>query len=231
MPQLSRDDLEVLLRVPLFSGLKQELLETLIDGAQVRTITAGAVLFLQGDPADRFYAILNGWVKLWRETVAGGETVVGIFTQGESFAEAAIFDSARYPVNAEIVASARLLSIPARPFIGAIERDPGLAVHMLACMSRHMRGLVAQLEQVQARSAAQRVAAFLLRLGPAVQSSQLIELPYDKSLVAARLGMRPETFSRALSQLRDTGIEVKGGLVLIPDTAELARFCEDEPGP
>lgn len=231
MPQLSLEDWEALRAIPLFAGLPRQSIEGIIDRARVAKRGSGAVLFLQGDPADRFYVVLDGWVKLWRETAAGEETVVGIFTRGESFAEAAIFDSGSYPVNAETVAPVRLLSVPAKPLIDAIGSDQQMALRMLASMSRHMRGLVAQLEQVQARSAAERVAVFLLRLGPDGQDTHDIELPYDKSLVAARLGMRPETFSRALLQLRKIGVEVAGSHVTVPDTGVLRRFCADEPGP
>ncbi|MDJ0949186.1 MAG: Crp/Fnr family transcriptional regulator [Alphaproteobacteria bacterium] len=231
MPKLAAADWDLVSAVPLFSGLERETLFPLLANARVRPYSPGAVLFLQGDPAERFFIVLNGWVKLWRETAAGDETVLGIFTRGESFAEAAIFDSARYPVNAEVVAAADLVTVPARPFINAIRSDPVLALRMLGSMSRHMRRLVAQLEQVQSRSAAQRVAGFLLRLRPAAPDSQVIELPYDKSLVAARLGMRPETFSRALQRLRDIGVEVQGGLVTVADVGALQQFCQDEPGP
>lgn len=228
MQSIAESDWEVLRRVPLFAGLEREALKTLLGPANLKSYGAGSVLFLQDDPADRFFAIMSGWVKLWRETPAGGETVVGVFSRGDTFAEAAIFDSRRYPVNAEVVEPARILVVPAEPFLRALRDDCELALRMLGSMSRHMRGLVAQLEQVQAKSAPQRVAGFLLRLQHDGTQPNAIRLPYDKSLLAARLGMRPETFSRALSKLRGLGVEAQGALVSVPDPASLRRFCEED---
>lgn len=224
--RLKDEDLVVLCRAPLFEGLPQSGVEKLVSRGSVEIAPRGRVLFLHGDPADRFYAVLDGWVKLWRETAAGDETVVGLFTRGETFAEAAMFDARIFPVNAEVAESARLLAIPAEPFIKELEADFDLVLRILGSMSRHMRGLVAQLEQVHARSAPQRVAGFLLRLQPEIAGSVAIRLPFDKSLVAARLGMRPETFSRALMKLRGFGVESEGNAIVIPDPAELRRFCE-----
>lgn len=225
---IATEDWELLRRSPLFAGLDQATLATLLGSAYVKDFPGGMMLFCQDDPADRFFAILGGWIKLWRETPSGGETVVGVFSRGDTFAEAAIFDSARYPVNADIVDGARLLVIPAAPFLAALRADPELGLRMLGSMSRHLRRLIVQLEQVQAKSAPQRVASFLLRLHRGDALSAAITLPYDKSLLAARLGMRPETFSRALSKLRDLGVRAQGSVVTIADPMSLRRFCEDD---
>jgi len=162
--------------------------------------------FFQEERAESFFVVLNGWVKLSRETVEGDEYVIGMFSRGESFAEAAIFDSGRFPVTAEAVEPARVLVVPAKPFMETISLDPQLAMSMLATMSRRLRHLVTQVEQLQAKSAPQRVGAFLLRLSDGVDGAITVQLPYDKSLIAARLGMKPETFSRALAKLRHLGI-------------------------
>lgn len=228
MQSLTESDWQVLRRAPLFAGLEREALKSLLDPAFIKSYAAGSVLFLQDDPADRFFAIMFGWVKLWRETPSGGETVVGVVSRGDTFAEAAIFDSRSYPVNAEVVEPARILVVPAKPFLRALRHDSELALRMLGSLSRHMRGLVAQLEQVQAKSAPQRVAGFLLCLHHDGARPIEIRLPYDKSLLAARLGMRPETFSRALSKLRCLGVEAQGALVSVSDPASLRRFCEED---
>ena len=77
--------------------------------------------FFQEERAESFFVVLNGWVKLSRETVEGDEYVIGMFSRGESFAEAAIFDSGRFPVTAEAVEPARVLVVPAKPFMETIE--------------------------------------------------------------------------------------------------------------
>lgn len=69
-----------------------------------------------------------------------------------------------------------------------------------------------------------RLADFLLKLTPEEGDSATIELPWDKALVAARLGMQPETLSRSLAKRRRIGVETEGSRVLIRDLAGLRRF-------
>jgi CRP-like cAMP-binding protein len=223
--KLSQQDADVIRRVPLFSGLPEPGLATLLAGATVQEAGPREILFLQGDPADRFYAVLEGWVKLYRQTPNGDETVIGIVTRGETFAEAAMFGSGRFPVNAESVAPTRLVCMPARQVMAELRRDFDLTRNILAAMSRHLRDLVQQVEQLKSKSASQRVGNFLLLLIDDHSKPAPIQLPYDKLLIAARLGMTPETFSRALAKLRDLGVRSEGNAVVVPEPAALHSYC------
>ena len=232
---MDRQDLEILGRVPLFAGLGEARLTDLLQGASVRAHPKGQLLFQQGDPADRFYVVLSGWVKIFRLTPDGDQAVMGLFARGESFAEAAMFMGGHFPASAEVVEEARLLRIESRPFEKRLHAEPGIAVSMLASVSRRMHYLVGQIEQLQVRSGTQRVADFLLKLCPAREGSADIALPYDKSLIASRLGMKPESFSRALARLRGLGVHSERSHVSVSDVALLVDFCEGgsirAPGP
>ena len=223
---LAAADEALLAALPLFEGLEPALLRTLLADASVRRHARHTTLFLQGEPADRFYVVLDGWVKLFRATPDGHETVIAAFTRGESFAEAASFAEGVFPVSAEVVEEARLLSLPTASFVGRLRKNPALAVNMLASMSRHLRGLVQQVEQRTVESTTRRLSAFLLKLCPEEHGSAAIDLPTEKALVAARLGMRPETLSRALAKLRALGLETHERQVVVPDIDALRRFAE-----
>jgi len=220
------EDEALLATLPLFEGLEPALLRTLLADASIRRHARHTVLFLQGEPADRFYVVLDGWVKLFRATPDGHEAVIAVFTRGESFAEAASFAEGVFPVSAEIVEEARLLVVPAAAFTSRLRRDPALAVNMLGSMSRHLRGLVQQLEQRTIKSSTQRLSAFLLKLCPEGRAAATIDLPTEKALVAARLGMQPETLSRALAKLRAAGVETRERQVVVPDTGALRHLAE-----
>lgn len=85
--------------------------------------------------------------------------------------------------------------------------------------------MVGQIEQLQVRSGTQRVADFLLKLCSIGDGPAPISLPYDKSLIASRPGMKPESFSRALARLRDLGVCRDRSHVSIADAAALAEYC------
>lgn len=138
-----------------------------------------------------------------------------------------MFMGGPFPASAEVTEEARLLSIQSEPFRKRLHAEPEIAVAMLASVSRRMHYLVGQIEQLQLRSGTQRVAHFLLKQCPAREGPAEIVLPYDKSLIASRLGMKPESFSRALARLRDLGVRTARSHVSISDTAALAKYCEN----
>lgn len=224
--RLTAPDRDLVRRVPLFAGLPPDMLDRLLEPARVENAPRGKLLFAQDTPASRFYVILVGWVKLYRSAADGGESVVHVFTRGDSFAEAAIFAGGQYPVSAATASGARLLSIPASPFLEVLEQEPAVARNMLAAMSRHLRQLVTRLEQVQSQSAAARLAGFLLTLIDEDDRQEAeVRLPIDKALLAARLGMQPETLSRALGRMREAGVEVHGERIRVPDVARLRELA------
>jgi CRP-like cAMP-binding protein len=111
-----------------------------------------------------------------------------------------------------------------------LRNDANIALSMLASTSRHMRHLVSQIEQQRAKSAPQRRGDFLLRMHPAPDRPSLIRLPYDKSILVGRLGMKPEILSRALGRLREVGVETQGKDLLVTDFDALKKFSGPELG-
>ena len=198
----------------------------MLSDAWVQEFERGHVLFIQGEPAERFYVVFEGWVKLFRETISGDESVIAVFAAGESFAEAAMFDKAEYPVSAVTVEDSRLLVVPADSFMLRLKDNSDYALNMMAAMSRHLRTLVRQIEQLAAKSSTQRVAGFLVRLCPSGCGSAIVRLPLEKSLIAGRLGMQPETFSRSLKKLQTLGVTNRRSDVRIDDVAALRDYSE-----
>ncbi len=206
--------------------MSQETAEKIIGTQSVRVFPKGALLFHQGEPANAFYVMLDGWVKIYRITPDGSEAVVGVFRRGETFAEAVIFLGGRYPVTAEVVTTSRLLRIDGEVLRQRIHEQPDLAFSMLASSSYHLKFLVEQIEQIKLMSGPQRLGDFLLKLCVKPQGSETIELPYEKSLIANRLGMKPESLSRALSKLKPLGVNVDRETVFISDVRALRQFVE-----
>lgn len=227
---LSAAELAMIGKLPLFAGIERAQLGALLAGAVVRRYERNAMLFLRGEPASRFYVVLEGWIRLFRGTPDGQESTIGVFGPGESVAEAALLGRGQYPVSGIVVAPARLLSVPGRGLIEQVRQNPDLALNLLSSMFVHLRQLVRQVEQLTSRSSTQRVADFLLRLCPESQPRAELELPLDKALVAARLGMQPETFSRSLARLRSVGVRTRGSAITIGDVAQLRRYAERKPG-
>lgn len=225
---ITEQDHDVLANLPLFAGLSPVALRSLLADSWVQSFARNTLLFLQDDPAVRFYVIFDGWVKLYRSTEDGEESVIAVFSSGESFAEAAIFDQGVYPVSAALVEDSRLLVVPAGPFVKSLSENGEYALKIMASMSRHLRSLVRQVEQLTLRSSTERVAGFLIHLCPEESGPTVIRLPLDKALIAGRLGMQPETFSRSLAKLRPLGVRSTGGVVSIADVSALRQASQGQ---
>jgi hypothetical protein len=53
-------------------------------------------------------------------------------------------------------------------------------------------------------------------------------LPYDKVLIAGRLGLTPESLSRAFARLRSIGVVVDASHVVVKDVAKLRQLANDD---
>lgn len=218
---ITSTDLRRLGRVPLFTGLVPDDMRKLLATSSIRRYPDQTTLFMEGEPAQRFFVVMEGWVKLYRLCEDGHEVVISVISPGESFAEAAIFDSHVYPVSAATIADTRLLVVSADTLIRELRENMNFTFNMLASMSRHLRSSITLLHQLSAMSSTERLADFLLGLCNGTQGEAKLTLPMDKSLIAARLGMQPETFSRALAKLKSVGVRNTGPDIIVEDVDRL----------
>ena len=223
---LSTHDWDIVMRAPLFKAMGLAISRTMIGDRSPRTYARGETIFQQGEPADGFFCVLEGWAKLYRLREDGEEVVVAIFSTGETFAEVAMFLGGRYPASCEAVMPSRILKVDAANLRRAVLAEPQLAFDMLAAASLRLRQLVDEIEQLKARTAPQRIADFFVKLAGATSGAATVALPYEKALIASRLGMKPESFSRALGRLAELGVAVDRESVFIPDVERLAAFAE-----
>ena len=195
--------------------------------ATVKHFPKGKILFLHKESAECFYIIAEGWIKLFRETLDGDEAVVDVLNKGHLFGETALFAKRRYPYSAQVAEDATLLTVPLALLQQQLEQNHSLAIQMAATASQLRQRQDKELEHRDLQTAPQRIGCFLLRLyNPDMDDPSILHLPYDKTLIASHLGMKAETFSRALACLRkETSIDVYGATVKIANLDQLAHYC------
>ena len=219
------EDLAIIGATPLFSGLTGEHAAPILRNTSVRSFDEDTLLFSAGDPADRFYVALKGSVRLFALTPDGDEAIIEIVGAGHTFAEAAIFGLAWYPVNGEAMAGARVAAVSVAPLLETLRTDSTLATHMLSSLYRWQLHLLAEIRRLKGQSPAQRLAWFLVSLAEGAERTAHVRLPYRKSILAGRIGITPESLSRALARLADLGVESKGDEVVLHDIPALRQFC------
>ena len=213
----------------LLAAAPESVARAVLETARLRNFARGETIFLQGERASAIYIVADGWVKLYRIAPSGTEAVVGVFTKGASFGEAVAFRHDTYPVAAEAVTDTSLIRIEADAFLRQIRENPEVAISILSATFVHLHGLVAQVEALKAQTGAQRVAEFLLELAPCPDGACEVTLPYDKVLIAGRLGMKPESLSRAFARLKEQGVSIRQNLASIEDIGALRDYVEEDP--
>lgn len=218
--------IEDLRRSFLFADLSEAQLQRIAQHAVRVQLDEGDALFQQGDPAKRFYLVRSGQIKLFRLSPAGNEKVVDIVMPGGTFAEALMFlDRPHYPVGAQALQRSEVISIDAVDFAEMLRGSVETCFVMMGSMSQRLRGLVREIDELSLHSATCRVAAYLVKQAP--PQAESFELPVAKQIVASRLSVKPETFSRIIKNLSDGGvIQVAGSRVTIRDRAALNTAAE-----
>ena len=223
---MTETSLSTIKSIALFKNCDDAFIESLHQNAAVQKLSKGQVVFINHDPAERFYVVLSGWVKLFRETLDGAQAVVDILPASHMFGETSIFENDTYPYSAEAAEPARVLSMPLSLLKTEIKTNSKLALDMLSSMAHYRKQQAQEIEHLSLQNAAQRIGCFLLRLADQDANGPVqIHLPYDKTLVAARLGMQPETFSRALAKLKTaTSIDVQGATISLESLNQLVNY-------
>ncbi len=196
--------------VPLFQGLTGDALAAIVGEAVRREARAGEVFFREGDPADAFFVVVAGSVKLAQVSPAGHVVVLRLVGAGAAFGGAAAFGEAEYPVTAEAASDATVLEWTGTAMAALMERHPRFALNLLRFIAARLRDLQVQFRQLATERVERRVAHALLRLvqhaGRRVEAGVLIDLPLTREDVAQMTGTTLYTVSRILSGWESAGI-------------------------
>lgn len=205
MPNRKLNVREYLARLPLFNELLAEELEAIASATTERSLARGDLVFRRGDPCVGFHIVVYGQVKLAFISPGGQEKVVELVGPGHSFGEALMFMEKAYIVTATALADTLLLHVPASVVFAELERDTRFARKMLAGLSRRIHGLISDVEAYSLSSGTQRVIGYLLKEEPSSDGAR-VHLAVSKNILASRLNLTPEHFSRILGDLVDQGL-------------------------
>lgn len=214
-----------LARMPLFAAMSPLELARIAEGTTEMHVDRGDMIFQRGDPCTGFHLVIYGQVKLAAGAANGAEKIIELIGPGHSFGEALMFMEKPYIVSATALADTLLLHVSSEAVFDGIARDASFARRMLAGLSRRMHGLICDLESYALRSGTQRVIGYLLQ-DESTADGASVTLPVSKAVVASRLNLTPEHFSRILSDLSAHGyVTVQGRVVTILSIEGLREYA------
>lgn len=221
------DTISLLQQVPLLGVLSEPELQRIAAATAQQRAMPGTRLFRRGDACAGFHVVVQGRVKLVLESSDGAEKVMEICGPGQSFGEAVMFLQKPYYVSAEVLEPSLLLHIGKGAVFAEIDGNPDFAKRMLAGLSMRLHHLVGDLESFTLRDGTHRVATYLLEAkdeGVPVGPFE-VRLPVSKGVLASKLNITREHFSRILHELSTAGlVHVQGPVIRVLDAVKLRRY-------
>ncbi|MEJ0018985.1 MAG: cyclic nucleotide-binding domain-containing protein [Acetobacteraceae bacterium] len=212
--------------VPLFEPLDTALCQRIQAITQVVAVEADQVLAQQGAMPESFHILLEGQVALASTAADGTTALIEVLHPIDHFVLASVLTRLPYLVTARTVTRARLFAIDALGLLDLVEQEASLANTLLRSVSREFRTMLRQVRDLKLRTAAQRLGCYLLaRVKDSEAQKADFRLPFDKGLLAARLGCRQENLSRAFATLRAYGVETHGSRVILHDIPKLKALA------
>lgn len=222
--RLNSRDRNILVKTPIMASLGQAALARMLDIASAISIETRDILFREGEQADSFYCVLSGYVRLYRLNKDGREADIRICGPGESFAECLLYLGPNYRYNAQAAESVTVARFDLAKVRAAAEQDLDISRAITRSLAQHLLSTMDCVANDRLQTAPQRVAHYLLDNCPKDGTSASIRLPFQKSLLAGKLGLAPEALSRAFSSLRRAGVTVRGRLIQINDINALKQI-------
>lgn len=220
---ITEDDWGVIRRSMLFERLPEGTARALLAGAEILPLAKGVRFCSHAEAAVHCHIVVHGLIKIYR---SGGEdtaTIIAMHGPGRTFMLAESLAGGAYTANAETAVASRVLRLDATGLRARIAADNALALAMLASASVHLRTMIAHVEELKTMTGPERLIDFLINLAGQGSGRAEVSLPYEKHLIANYLGMKPESFSRALSMLKAQGVHVNRERIMIADMGKLRR--------
>lgn len=201
-----------------------------LDCARIEsTYMADEIVFRRGDPCEGLFCVRSGILALWKSNSDGASVITRLVHAGETLGYRTLFAGGRFASTAIPITEARLCFIPSEVVWGVLEEHPPVSRRFLKHLSQKL--MVAEDNRLErsALSMRARLAGILLELGDRLgtddgEDGLTFELPLTRQDLAAMLGVRPESVTRAIRSLGEAGLAlVSGRRVSIPSVHAIAQ--------
>ena len=224
---------DILGAIPLFAGLRQPELEALAQRLRQRRYKENEAIFHRDDPGAAMYLIVSGRVKIHNEGADGTDIIITVFKGGEFFGELSLLDGSERSADATTMEPTEMLMLTRGDLEATIERNPRIAMNMLASLATRIRTSNVSIESLSALDVKGRVARVLLDLserhGEKVDGGTRINAKLTQSELAALVGASRESVNKQIGKFRRLGIlayDADKQRLILRKSAELRKHCE-----
>ncbi|MBX7541368.1 Crp/Fnr family transcriptional regulator [Qipengyuania sphaerica] len=208
----------------LFSALESALQSHLLRLSQLRTFTDGQIIQQRGDPADGFWLIEEGAVRVGQFLPEGEFRAVALLGPGDSYGELAVFSGKPRIVDAISRGESRVRLVAARPFLDALGNYPASSRALLGALSEQLQDTLSILAGLRHGTNPARLAGLLATMAGDAPDEASVTITQQE--LADLLGVTRATANAALRDLEKRRLVKRGyGTIAIPDRDALSRFA------
>lgn len=208
----------------LFAGLSDDQMDAVIHTSHMVRLEENQQLFYAGQEAQSFFLVHSGRIKLFLTSAEGAEKVLHIVGPRETFAEAIMFmQSTIYPINASALTDSELIVFSNKTFIEILRNSVDTCFRLLGDMSAWLKKQLTEIDSLTLQNATLRFSNYLLnQIPPSQTGTATITLEAAKNIIASRLSIQPESFSRILRNMQKEGlITTQGNEIAVNDIEAL----------
>ena len=220
---------------PLFKGVAAVTVARITDLAHRKHKFAGECFFAEGEPADDFFLLVAGRVKLTQMTADGNQVVLRLIGPGEVFGGAGAFGDPTYPTGAEAVEPSTALAWSSNTMRNVLETEPAVTLNAIHVVAGQLYDLQRRYRQLMTERVERRVARAVLRLvreaGRRVDTGVEIDFAISRQDIAEMTGTTLYTVSRLISAWEERGI-ISGGRqrIVLLNADALTAIAQDPSG-
>jgi CRP-like cAMP-binding protein len=195
---------------PVFAGMAPESLDDILAQAAPLRLPKGEAAFRQGEPAEKFFLLLHGRLRVTRVNPQGQQMVVRFIAPGDMFGVAMAIQVEAYPGTATAAVDSLALAWPNGVWNDLLARHPGLAVKTMQSLGARLQDSQKRLLDLSTQQVEQRIAGAVLQLarqaGRQTDDGLLIDFPLSRQDIAEMIGATLHTVSRTLSAWEEMGL-------------------------
>ncbi len=215
----------------LFNELGVDGLTAVSQSAKIRKANVGEFFFHEGEPAETFFVVRSGMVRLLQTTADGKQVIMHICGPGDGIAVVAALNDRVTPVSAEAVKTASVYAWDKATIKRLMNTYPVIAINGMEMMANRFHQMQDRYRELATERVEQRVARILLCLadqgGIETSTGIRIDMPLTRQDIAQMTGMTLYTVSRILSKWEQVGLVKTGrGVVEISSPQKMERIAE-----
>lgn len=189
-----------------FSDLQEEDLESISNITIERNYKKNMIVFMEGEPGDAFYYIKSGKVKIFRTYEDGKEHIINIFSDGDVFGEATLFNNISYPASASIYEDSVIGIIRNSDLEALIQKNTELSLKIIKVLAKKLVFAQQKIKDLAFNDVFARTASQILKLaidyGRKADRGVIIDIELSRQELADMVGTSRETVSRAISKFK-----------------------------